>query len=207
MPPVNIPTLNSLQTELNRIFLRQTNVQFSVASGGNFDYHYDTDGDKKLHYDVNLNGKGCYDCQANSELGGLVSAFFADPVRTAWRSDPSSFFAFYVNQISKEGVGGFSIPLRRDLPAIVAVEWPTPKTNGYLENLTAHEFGHILGRGAILTVSGAQIQTPSHNTKSSDYLMYPNNPNGTPCRISRDDWNIMNFVQGSAIPGTVVPNP
>src|SRR5207244_8955296 len=53
MPPVNIPTLDSLQTELDRIFLRQANVQFNVTSGGNFDNHYDTDGDKKLHYDVN----------------------------------------------------------------------------------------------------------------------------------------------------------
>jgi len=45
-----------------------------------------------------------------------------------------------------------------------------------------------------------------HESRGSDYLMWPNNFNAAPCKISRDDWNIMNFVQGSPVSGKLVPN-
>jgi hypothetical protein len=39
------------------------------------------------------------------------------------------------------------------------------------------------------------------NYRGTDFLMTPDNPNKAPepCRLSRNDWNIINFVQNSPI--------
>jgi hypothetical protein len=45
--------------------------------------------------------------------------------------------------------------------------------------------------------------TMSHdpNSRGAAYLMLTDHPNSTPCSLSRDDWNIMNFTHGTKILG------
>lgn len=112
---------------------------------------------------------------------------------------------FYVNDISDQTVGGFSLPQIGLYPAVVRANWPPGKAAGYVENITAHELGHILGRGGLLNTRDAQnvvvpVRTPSHTLRGANFLMFPNNPGIVKQRLSRDDWNIMNFYEKSPIP-------
>jgi hypothetical protein len=83
---------------------------------------------------------------------------------------------------------------------VMATDWPAPVTN-FEENITGHEIGHILGRGKRFTIGQNIVPTEYHNMIGPDYLMYRLNSNTTPCKISRDDWNMMNWVSGTPILG------
>ncbi len=85
-------------------------------------------------------------------------------------------------------------------PPIVRTDVGTRSVVGnYRENQTAHEIGHILGVGASFTINGQVVGSIHHNNRGSDYLMWYNNYASAPCRISRDDWNLINFTQGTMI--------
>ena len=220
VPSNQLPSQNSLQTQFNRIFPRQANVTFNFQYGGSYSDHYDLDRDHKMHYDP----KPLYMSPTSNESGQLFFDFFQNPTYQQLRNnyaqpgnlDPNlvNTFGFYVNAISTDPAGklpgGMSIPGNAFYPAIVGADWSaTTKVSGYTENLTAHELGHILGRGAKLQAldknnNVVMIQTKPHNTISHDYLMWESNPNGTPCALSRDDWNMMNPVLGSPFSGKVV---
>jgi hypothetical protein len=197
-----LPSQATLQSELDRIFPRQTNIQFTVQDGGQFLYQYDIGGDKKLQFERDNNGKPCYGCSPNSEIAPLKQSFY----QTHAQGTPNSFYVFYVDKFSEESIGGFSQPLVPQWPPAVATVWlksPTPPSN-FVSNLTAHELGHVRGRGGSLTVTvngqEVQVQTAGH-PKGKRLLMSETNNVNAFCGISRDDWNIMNFTQGTKIVG------
>jgi hypothetical protein len=129
---------------------------------------------------------------------------------------PSNFFAFYVNNISdppqkdKKILGFSNAGFALDPAMIAAVPiWPftPPIAPNIVQNVTAHEMGHILGLGEELKVLG--IADPNNgntmihdpNSRGAAYLMLTDHPNSTPCSLSRDDWNIINFTRGTKILG------
>jgi hypothetical protein len=210
LTPPNVPSTDALLAELNKIYPRQANIQFTnVISGGNFSFHYDLDHDRALFYDT-LAGtnppKGCYPEQtapgvqfqcrtSRSELGPIFDNFYGLPPLQP-RGNGGNFEAFYVNKIASPIVLGYSVAGNPYYPTIVSTDYGNSTVpSDYIENKTAHEIGHILGRGAL--VGG--IQTKPHNERNNSYLMWAYNSNGNPCRLSRNDWNIMNFVQSSTI--------
>jgi hypothetical protein len=205
--PPNVPTQSSLLKELNRIYPRQTNVTFTnVVAGGNFNFSYDKNTDGAMYYDANAKGVGCFPFPASSlcrtstsELGPLLDSFY-EPSGQHNQGDANDFQVMYVNKISKEGVGGYSVAGDPTLPAIVRTDVGTRSVVGnYRENQTAHEIGHILGVGASFTINGQVVGSIHHNNRGSDYLMWYNNYASAPCKISRDDWNLINFTQGTMI--------
>lgn len=107
----------------------------------------------------------------------------------------------YVNKISKDGTGGYSVAGDPTLPAILMTDFGTRSVvSTYRENLTSHEIGHILGVGKTFLINNQSVET-DHNKRSTDYLMWYNNYSSAPCRISRDDWNLMNYTPGTLILG------
>ena len=196
VPTNNVPSQTSLQAELDSIFPGQANIRFTVQQEPDHSYHYDVDGDRMLHFAVDSNGNPCFGCADDTELFPLHLDILKDAPFSSLKNDPSFFFTYYVNNISNQRVGGFSQPGMHSAPAVVRTDWSSKVTN-YVENLTGHELGHVLGRGAQLEPNKPFSQ--AHNPRQGT-LMYHQNTNGNPCQLLRGDWNTMNFVSGSPYP-------
>jgi hypothetical protein len=135
---------------------------------------------------------------SRSELGPLLDSFYL-PTGQHSQGNAQNFQAIYVNRISDKTTAGYSVNGNPSWPSIVETDSQIPVPSNYVVNTTAHEMGHLLGEGGLLLANGNLVHSMSHN-KGLDYLM-SDSGNTAPCRISRDDWNLMNFTQGTRILG------
>lgn len=209
--PPHVPTPSTLQTELDRIFPRQANITFSgVVDGGSYNFSYDKyPFDGALYYDVGSKGSGCFPfplptpCRTSkSELGPLLDSFYV-PSGQHNQGDASDFQAMYFNNLAKANLNGYSVAGNPTLPAIVKTDYGTSyAVANFRENTTSHEIGHILGVGASFTINGQSVLSMQHDNRGFDFLMNKDSYySSASCRLSRDDWNLMNFTPGTKILG------
>jgi hypothetical protein len=118
--------------------------------------------------------------------------------------NPDMFYVLYFQRFDENQVGGISDPRldHRRWPASVHTDYDPPlpnqlNQNRLVANATVHEIGHKLGQPdhhertephgpTYLMVRNLDVslETVQHETDAAKY----------PCRLSRKDWNRMNYV-------------
>lgn len=132
----------------------------------------------------------------------------ADLVRISGKSRsefPEPTYEIYNPDNSAKITGGFTLPKSQSTGIFVMTDWPIGTPPTHVDNITAHELGHTLGRGGrfvwMVGPTVHNVRTLPH-AKCGECLML-DNYNSTSARrerLTRDDWNTMNWVKESPIP-------
>lgn len=173
LPPQDVPTAASLQTELNRIWGKQANVFFEVIRGPNQVVPYDLSPDGVAPADKAL---------ADPRINDAEFVILANALPTP----PGFHFSIYfVRRIQEASVGGTVLRAftsqRRNGPALGFKAVVGDVHAGTSQVLTAHEVGHLLG-------------IEDYESSNSDDVMYGliGGASNNPCEVRKHDWNIVN---------------
>jgi alpha-tubulin suppressor-like RCC1 family protein len=215
LAPTSAPSAAQIQGELNRIFERQANIHFTVEDMSVFANHYDTKQppDGKLQLPVDSKGQICQICQPDSEYNVLKSAFVNAQSGNPWWEDPDSLMALFVNVFTESKIGGISRAIDHKTPMFIRTEWPSGPPPAGIPNPTqhnaislGHEVGHVLGRGGTFAMDSmgapGMVITPASHTGGDSTLMGKETVFGdVKRRLTREDWNVVNRVNGSPFSG------
>ena len=166
----------------------------------------------------------CYGCLPATDIHGEFKRLRDDAFgsgsnandNNAWIANHDHLFVWLVKDLSNDQVNGFSEGGKNTSPIVVRTDYSPQRITGFVEITIAHEVGHALGRGGFIDSSSVIGATQSFDSEGhnmiglpatdrnnrlfidsvtrSPYLMKPANTDGTPRRLSRQDWNLINFV-------------
>jgi hypothetical protein len=218
------PDQATLQAELDRTLRPEANLGFTLKNVGALQDHYDKNGDSKLHiphlnhsrcalgWTDTINGTAFQEnsaCTDDTELTPMYQRLI-NQQRAGSQGmpididNPDMFYLLYFQQFDEDGIGGLSDPRldHRRWPAIVHTNYIPDLPNQLDHNrfvavAAIHEIGHKLGQFEhheitepnaatylMVTTFKVRSQTVQTETDASRY----------PCRLSRKDWNRMNYV-------------
>lgn len=184
--PGDTPTATQVQNELNRIFLRQANIEFGVLDRGLVDsFDYDTDRDSKLHF------ASCWTCN-NYELGPLHNYILqtVDGGAGPLISQGWTMYLYYFNDFDSASTEGFAElgKQHRSDPAVLRTTFPNLQINvtQFISNLTSHEIGHKLGLDHPKFIDRFRLMN-SFNPGNAI-----NKAQNTPCKLATQEWQDAN---------------
>jgi hypothetical protein len=214
------PPQATLQAELDRIFVPQANLGFTLTNEGSVPDHYDVSHDDKLHVGLKGPGLTCFlgwpalgssdpSCTNDTELTPMYHRLIDSQRLAAGQSaidldNQDMFYLLFFKEFDKNNIGGWSSTqlIDRRLPSVVHTNYTDfPDTllnhDRFIAVASAHEIAHKLGRFGPHydpTDANAVYLMVSPMSIVPSILNQRHDDKKYPCRLGRKDWNMVNYV-------------